>query len=152
MHRRQRQNFRPLLLPQFGCYDAAHSRANGLAGLVDQHTGIVVKLDYAAVRPLPLLCCAHHDGMPYVSSADLVRCADGDAVAGLGAKVSLFLHYDDYAIAWGWPLEKFSLQCAGTALLHTDFGSPLRSQHVDALDNGGAGVVDAVDQGLDCGA
>lgn len=39
--------------------------------------------------------------MSYIATSDLVRCADGYAVAGLGAEVALFL--DDYydAIAWG---------------------------------------------------
>ena len=36
--------------------------------------------------------------MSYISSSDLVRCADGDAVAGFGTKVSLLLDDYDYAI------------------------------------------------------
>ena len=39
--------------------------------------------------------------MSHIATSDLVRCADGYAVAGLGAKIALLL--DDYydAIAWG---------------------------------------------------
>lgn len=32
--------------------------------------------------------------------------------------------------------------------VRTDFGGALRAQDVDALDDGSAGVVDAVDEGL----
>ena len=38
--------------------------------------------------------------MPDVSAADLVGGADGDAVARLGAKVTLLLDNNDYAVAW----------------------------------------------------
>jgi hypothetical protein len=54
--------------------------------------------------------------MSYVSPSDLVRCADRDAVTRLRAKISLFLHYDDNAIAWLSPSAKFSLHSRGRRL------------------------------------
>lgn len=99
MHRRQRQDLGPLLLSELARDDAAHSRSDGLAGLVDEHAGVVVELDHAAVGPLPLLRCPHHDGVSHISSSDLVRCADGHAVAGLGAEVALLLDNHHHAIA-----------------------------------------------------
>jgi hypothetical protein len=94
VHRGQRQNLGPLLLPQLCGDDTAHSRPNRLTGLVDQYTCIVVELDYTAIGPLPLFRCAHHDGVPYVASSDLVRCADGNG-GGLRTEVALLLD-DDY--------------------------------------------------------
>lgn len=100
VHGRQRQDLRPLLLPQFCCHDAADSRPNGLAGLVDQHAGVVVELDHATVRSLPLLRCAHDDCVADISSPHFVGGADGHAVAGLGSKVALLLNDYDDAVAW----------------------------------------------------
>lgn len=151
MHGRQRENLGPLHLSQLGRDDTADSRADGLAGLVDEHAGVVVELDHAAVRPLPLLRCADYDGVSYIASSDLIRGADGDAVAGFGAKVSLFLDDYHYAIAWQLLITVARVH-ARHALLHTDFRGALRSQDVDALDYGGARVVDAVYEGLYCAA
>lgn len=67
--------------------------------------------------------------MSHISSPHLVRCADGDAVASLWAEISLLLD-DDY-----------------DAITH--FCRPFGSQNIDALDNGGARVVDAIDEGLE---
>ena len=99
VHRRQRQDLRPLLLPQLCRHNTADSRPNGLAGLVDQHAGVVVKLDHAAVRSLPLLRCAHDDCVADVSAPHFVCCADGHAVAGLGAEVALLLDDNYDAVA-----------------------------------------------------
>lgn len=147
VHGRQRQNLGPLLLPELCCHNPADSGSNGLAGLVDEHASIVVELDHAAVGPLPLLRCPDHDGVAHVSSPDLVGCADGYAVAGFRAKVALFLHHDYYAVACAC----VNVPCCSTSGLvrrvsHTDFGRALGSQDIDALDNGGARVVDAVDE------
>ena len=100
MHGCQGQNLRPLLLPQLRRHNTADSRPNGLAGLVDQHAGVVVKLDHAAVRSLPLLRCAHDDCVADVSSSYFVCCADGHAVARLRAEVALLLDDYDDAVAW----------------------------------------------------
>lgn len=99
MHGRQRQDLGPLLLPELCGNDTAHARSNGLASLVDQHAGVVVELDHASVRSLPLLRCPHYDGVPHVSTSHLVRRADGHAVARLGAEVSLLLHDHDDTVA-----------------------------------------------------
>ena len=99
VHGCQRQDLGPLLLSQFRSHDAADSGANGFPRLVDEHAGVVVELDYTAVWPLPLLCCPYHDCVSYIASSHLVRCADGHAVAGFGAKVSLFLHDYYYPVA-----------------------------------------------------
>lgn len=99
VHGRQRQDLGPLLLPQLRRHHAADSRPNGLARLVDEHAGVVVELDDAAVRALPLLRCAHDDGVTHVSSPYFVRGADGYAVARLGAEVALLLDDYDDAIA-----------------------------------------------------
>jgi hypothetical protein len=88
-----------LLFPQLGRNNAAHPRSDGLASLIDQDACIVVKFHNAAIWPLPFLCCAYNDSMPYVSSPDLVGGTDGDGIGCLGAKISLFLHYDYDAIA-----------------------------------------------------
>lgn len=87
-------------MPQLCRNDAADSRSDGLACLVDQHAGVVIELDHAAVRSLPLLGCAHDDCMTDISSSYFVCCADGDAVAGLRAKVALLLYDYDDAVAW----------------------------------------------------
>ena len=109
MHGRQRQDLGPLLLPQLRRHDAADSRPNGLAGLVDEDASIIVELDDAAVRALPLLRGAHDDGVAHISSPDFVRGADGYAVARLRAEVALLLDDDDDAVAcddqllsWCW--------------------------------------------------
>jgi hypothetical protein len=151
MHRRQRQDLGPLHLSQFGGHDTADSGSNRLAGLVDEDAGIVVELDHAPVWPLPLLRCAHYHGMSYIASTDLVRCADGNAVAGLGAKVALLLDDYHYAIAYRL-LTTVTPRDPPVHRPHTDFGGSLRSQDIDALDYGGARIVDAVDEGLDCDA
>lgn len=101
VHGCQRQNLGPLLLPQLGGHNAADSRPNGLAGLVDEHAGVVIELDHATVRSLPLLRCAHNNGVSDVSSSYLVRCADGHAVARLGAEVALLLDDNDDSVACG---------------------------------------------------
>ena len=95
VHGSQRQYLRPLHLLQLRSHDAVQSRPYRLPSLVDQDAGVVVELDHAPVRPLPLLRCAHYDGMPHISSSDLVRCADRHAIASLGAEVALLLD-DDY--------------------------------------------------------
>lgn len=104
MHRRQTQNLTPLLAPQLLADDAAQATADGLAALVDQHAGVVVELDHAAVRARVLLRGAHDDGVPDVAAAHFVGGADADAAAGpgLGAEVALLLHHHDDAVAcWG---------------------------------------------------
>jgi hypothetical protein len=150
VHRRQRQDLGPLLLPQLCRDDSADPRPDRLARFVDQHAGVVVKLDHAAVWPLPLLRRPHDHRVSHVSSPDLVRRADGDAVASLGAKVALLLH--DYHDAVTCHLLATITHSSLLHSPHTDFGGPLRAQDVDALDYGSARVVDAVYEGLDCGA
>jgi hypothetical protein len=96
--------------------------------------------------------------MSHIATSDLVRCADGHAVAGLGAEVALLLndYYD--AIAWGMSVHgllpflllRLDMVVPYGICKRTDFRSALRSQDIDALDYGGARVVDAIDEGLDC--
>jgi hypothetical protein len=99
MHRCQRQDFRPLLLSELARYHAAHSRSDGLASFVDEHAGVVVEFDDAAVGPLPFLCRPHYHRMSHVTASNLVCCADRYAVASLGAKIPLFLNDYNDAVA-----------------------------------------------------
>jgi hypothetical protein len=89
-----------LLLPQFRCDNTTNSRSDRLPSFVDKHTGVVVKLDYTAIRSLPLLRRPYYNGMSYVASPYFVRCADGHAISGLGTEISLLLHDYYYAVAW----------------------------------------------------
>jgi hypothetical protein len=128
VHRRQRQNFGPLLLPQFRRNNTTDSGSNRFSSLIDQHTGVIVKLDHTAIRSLPLLCCPYYNRVSYISSPYFVRCADGNAVTGFGTEISLFLYDYYYAVA--------------------NFRGAFRSQDVDAFNYGGTGVVDAIYEGL----
>lgn len=74
VHGRHAQDLGPLLPPQLGAHHAADSRPDGVPRLVDQHTGIVVKLDHAAIGPLRAVSRPYDDSMPDVSSLDLVGC------------------------------------------------------------------------------
>jgi hypothetical protein len=83
--------------------------------------------------------------VPHIASPYFVRCADGHAVAGFRAEVALLLDDNYYAIACA-----VSANAARNFVTpHTDFGGPLRAQDVDALDDGGARVVDTVHECLD---
>jgi hypothetical protein len=71
----------------------------GFASLIDQDTSIVVKFDHTSIRPLQFLDSPDYDGMPDVSSSDLVRCRRSDCGTWSGfCEVSLLLYDDDYSI------------------------------------------------------
>lgn len=72
MHRRHTQNLAPLPPPQLSSYYSVHSGSDRVAGLADQHAGVVVKLDNGAVGSLDLLPCPHDDGVSDVTSLDFV--------------------------------------------------------------------------------
>lgn len=74
MHRRHAQDLAPALPAQLGAHDAVDARADGVAGLVDQHAGVVVEPHDAAVGPLHLFPRPHHDRVPDVAPLHLVRC------------------------------------------------------------------------------
>jgi hypothetical protein len=99
VHRGQREDLGPLFLPELCRHHTAHSRSDGLAGLVDEYAGVVVELDHAAVRPLPLFGRPYDYRLPYISAPHLVRGADGDAVARFRAKVALFFYDHHYPVA-----------------------------------------------------
>lgn len=126
MHRRHTQDLGPLLPPQLGADDAVDAAADGVAGLVDQDAGVVVEAHDGAVLALDLVLCAHDDGVPDVAALDLV--AGGRGRHALTAGAALLLDDADDAVADG-----------GVALLADNHG---------ALDEGGAGVVDAVQHRL----
>lgn len=69
-----------------------HSRPNRITRLVYQHTGIVIELDRAPILSLHLLPYANNDGMPHVTSTDLV--CDTTAACAFGAEIPLLL--DDH--------------------------------------------------------
>jgi hypothetical protein len=69
---------------------------------------------------------------------------DGHAVAGFRAEVALLLDDNYYAIACAVSANAARIFVTP----HTDFGGPLRAQDVDALDDGGARVVDTVHECL----
>lgn len=77
--------------------------------------------------------------MSDIASADLV----GNADACLGAEVALPLDHNDNPVTW----QKRLLEEHREKDIEenpTDSGSPLLLQHVDAFDDRGAGVVDAI--------
>jgi hypothetical protein len=149
VHGRQRQYLRPLLLPQFRRNNTTDSRSNRFSSLIDQHTGIIVKLDHTAIRSLPLLCCPYYNRVSYISAPYFVRCADGNAVTGFGTEISLFLYDYYYAVAcFHQPLfQAYAVPLQFSA--HTNFRGAFRSQDVDAFNYGGTGVVDAIYEGLE---
>ena len=99
MHRRQTQDLAPLHVPQLLSHYSIQSTADRLPVLVDENTCVVVEAHHAAIRPLVLLLCAHHDCVSDISSSDFVGGGDGDSVR-FCAKVALLLndYYD--AVAW----------------------------------------------------
>ncbi len=101
MRRRQRPNLGPLLVPKLRPDDTVQPGPNRLAGLVDEHAGVVVEAHDAAVWPLVLLRRAHHAHLPRVAASDLVGSGRRHAAAGtaLGAKRALLLDDDNDAIA-----------------------------------------------------
>jgi len=98
VHRRHAQNLAPLLPPQLRTHDAVDPRADGVPGLVDQHAGVVVKLDDAPVAALRGVLGPHHHGVPDVASLDLV--AGRHAGQSVGLAASLLLDDDDDSVPW----------------------------------------------------
>lgn len=104
MHRCQTQDLRPLVIPQLLSHHAIQPRPNRLASLIYEHARIVIEIHHAAVGSLGFLRGAHHHCVSDVASSDFVCGGDGDGGA-FGAEVALFLHDDDYAVAWRGRLE-----------------------------------------------
>lgn len=126
MHGRHTQDLCPLLPPQLCADDAVDATADGVAGLVDEDAGVVVEAHDGAVHALDLVLCAHDDGVSDVAALDLV--AGGGGGHALAAGAALLLDDAHDAVA--------------------DRGQALLADDHDALDEGGAGVVDAVQYGL----
>jgi len=150
MHRRQTENLTPLLSPQLLSHQTRQPTPNRLPALVNQNTSVVVELHHAAVRARVLFRRPHDDCVSDVAAADFVGGADGDAAAGsgFGAEVALFLHDDDNAVAWGGMLEGGWGDGGIGMIRRTDFGCAVHFEDVDALGDGGAGVVDDIEHGL----
>src|SRR5690349_82872 len=97
--RSQRNDLGEFLLAQFARHRAKHARADGLAGIVDEHRGIVVKPDVRAVLAPALFAHAHHHGFHHTSLFDLAfrrsffhRGGDDIAEAGLQPRVAAHRH------------------------------------------------------------
>src|SRR6267378_4326118 len=84
--RSQRNNLGEFLLAQLACHRAEHARPDGLARIVDQHRGVIVKPDVRAILAPPLFPHPHHHRFHHTSFFDLTfRCRfldrGGDHVA-----------------------------------------------------------------------
>lgn len=78
------------------------SGPNGISGLANQDTGIVIELHYTPIWPLQLLLCAHDDSVPHISTANLVggRCRDAaTAWTRLRTEIALLLNDNDNSVA-----------------------------------------------------
>lgn len=130
-----------------------HSCSDGVSGLVDENTGVIIELDDRTIRALHFLGRADDDGMANVSSANLV--CDTDVVAAVGAEISLLLDHDHDAVTCSSRNPNISVIPLNSewkrAGYRTNGGGALLLQDIHALDNGGAGVVDAVKHCLDRG-
>lgn len=91
--------------------------------------------------------------MANISSANLV--CDTDVVAAVGAEVSLLLDHDHDAVTCSSRNSNISINPLivnwKRRKNRTNSGGALLFQDIHALDNGGAGVVDAVEHCLDRG-
>src|SRR2546430_16180443 len=65
--RGQRNNFREFLLAQLARHRAEHARSDGLARIIDQHRGIIIKADIRAILTPPLFPHAHTNRFHYGS-------------------------------------------------------------------------------------
>src|SRR5689334_3774570 len=63
--RRQRNNLQKLLFSQLAGHGTKHACPNRLAGLIDQHRGILIKANIGAVPPAMLLALAHDHAFHY---------------------------------------------------------------------------------------
>src|SRR5579863_1407029 len=59
--RRKRDNLQKFLFAQFAGHRSENARPYWLAGLIDEHCGVLVKADVGAVAAPVLLACAHHN-------------------------------------------------------------------------------------------
>lgn len=122
------QDLAPLLAPQLLADDTVDTTANRVTRLVDQHAGVVVEPDHAAVLTADGVLSANDHGLTHVTTLDL-----GGGRQAHHARVgcaALLLHDHDNAVADG-----------RVPLLADDHG---------ALDDGGARVVDARKHALIC--
>lgn len=103
MHGRQRQNLTPLLILQLGTHNSVQSRTNRVSSLSYKHTSIIIEPHHRPILPLHLLCCPDYDRVSDVATTDFVRSTDGDGAArtGFWTKISLFLDYYYYSVAFG---------------------------------------------------
>lgn len=127
-----------------------HSRPDGISGLVDQYASVITEPDKRPIRPLQLLLHTNNDGMTNITTADFTGERSGGG--GFGACRSLLLDDDDYPVTY-IPSHNVSLDsqfpsCCASCWVQvpwrlTDCRGPLLLQDVHALDDRGAGVVDA---------
>src|SRR6266404_5981339 len=97
--RSKRNNLGEFLLAQLARHRAEHARPHGLARIIDQHRGIVVKPDVRAILAPPLFPHAHHNGFHYASffylafrGGFLHRGGDDVAKAGFEPRVAAHRH------------------------------------------------------------
>src|SRR5712664_2921778 len=98
--RSQRNNLREFLLAQFARYRAEHARPHGLARIVDQHCGVVIKPDVRAILAPPFFPHPHHNGLHYASLFHLAfrrgfLHRGGDDVAKAGFEPCVAAHRHD---------------------------------------------------------
>lgn len=73
-----------------------HSCPDRISSLIHQHAGIISKPNNGTILPLQLLLHADHDGMPNISTTDLVR--EGGGARTFRRSGSLLLDDDDYPV------------------------------------------------------
>lgn len=97
LHRRHGQNLAPLLALELGADDAVDAGADGVAGLVEEHAGVVAEADRGAVAAERGVLCADDDGVAHVAALDLGGVGGAHAGRGGGA---VLLDDDDDAVTW----------------------------------------------------
>lgn len=120
------QELAPFLAPELGADDAGDAGADGVSRLADEDAGVVVEADGRSVSALGGVLCADDDSLAYVPATDLVGGGNGAEARGV---VAVFFHDDDDAV--------------------TNAGVTLLADNESALDEGGARVVDALEDRLE---
>jgi len=99
LHGCHAENLAPLFLLQLLTHDAVDAGADGITRLVDQHAGIVVEPNDAAISSLDGLPGPDNDGVPDITTLDLGTRSTGHA---LGTSTTLLLHNNDDPVACMW--------------------------------------------------
>lgn len=93
---RQTKHLTPPPPPKLSRNSPTNPRPQGFLPIVQEHTGIIVEANHAAIGTLQLLLCANHDGVPHIAAADLGRGRGGRGAEGNRAG---FLDDDDDLVA-----------------------------------------------------